>query len=146
MLNDVLTVISSRARPYRVYAAIVALSLAAAILSSAWPVMGQGADEGVPAKPVGLTGTVASGAVSLSWDDPGDASITGYQVLRRNPVVDEPGEFHTIIDDNGAADTSYNDTTVSGGTRYVYRVRAAQLCGPEPHERLLQGRCPGSRP
>ena len=69
----------------------------------------------MPAKPTGLTGTVSSEAVSLSWNDPGDASITGYQVLRRNPEVDAKGVFQTIADDTGSADTSYADTTVAGG-------------------------------
>ena len=35
-----------------------------------------------PAKPTGLTGTVAHDLVSLRWNDPGDESITGYQILR----------------------------------------------------------------
>ena len=35
-----------------------------------------------PAKPTGLTATVSHDSVSLTWDDPGDESITGYQMLR----------------------------------------------------------------
>jgi hypothetical protein len=38
-----------------------------------------------PAKPTGLTASPAShDSVTLTWDDPGDDSITGYQVLRRS--------------------------------------------------------------
>ncbi len=146
MLNNALTAISSRAQLYRVYAAIVVLSLVTAILSPAWPVMGQGTDEGVPAKPIGLTGTVSSGAVSLSWDDPGDASITGYQVLRRNPAVDEAGELATIIDDTGAADTSYTDTKVSGDTGYFYRVRARNSAGLSPKSGFFRADVPAPDP
>ena len=34
----------------------------------------------VPAKPTGLTATPGHGQVTLNWDDPKDASITGWQV------------------------------------------------------------------
>ena len=32
-----------------------------------------------PARPTGLTATGGDGSVTLSWDDPGDSSITGYE-------------------------------------------------------------------
>ena len=67
---------------------------------------------------------LAHDSVTLSWADPGDASITGYQVLRRNRHTDAAGVFHVIEDDTGTADTSYTDTTVEPSTEYVYRVLA----------------------
>ena len=79
----------------------------------------------VPAAPTGLTApTVAHDSVTLSWDDPGDSSITGYRVLRRSRATDAPGVFTAIADDTGAADTAYTDTTVAPETKYVYRVKA----------------------
>ena len=59
-----------------------------------------------PAKPTGLTGEVAHDQVSLSWDDADDASITGYQILRRNKAVDDPGIFHIHVESTGSAATS----------------------------------------
>ena len=84
-------------------------------------------EDQVPAKPTGLTGTVSPGEVTLSWDDPGDSIITGYQVLRRNPSTDAKGVFETIA--NSAPGTSYTDTTVSPSTRYFYRVKARNSAG-----------------
>ena len=85
----------------------------------------------VPAQPTGLTATsVSHDGVTLSWDDPSDASITGYQVLRRSRDGDEYGdgqgmaELVAIVDDTGSAATSYADTSVTARTRYVYSVRA----------------------
>ena len=82
-----------------------------------------------PAKPTGLSGTVAHNAVSLSWDDPGDASITSYQILRRNPAVDAPGQFQVYVDDTGSAATTYVDQDVEPDTGYVYRIKARSAAG-----------------
>ena len=38
----------------------------------------------VPAKPIGLNATATHDQVALTWDDPGDYSITGYVILRRH--------------------------------------------------------------
>ena len=41
----------------------------------------------VPEAPQGLTATAfEDGTISLDWDDPGDQTITGYQILRRDPA------------------------------------------------------------
>ena len=83
----------------------------------------------LPARPQGLTGTVAHDAVSLTWDDPGDASITGYQILRRNRDVDAQGQFRVHVDDTGSAATSYVDRDVAPETRYGYRIMARSAGG-----------------
>ena len=44
-----------------------------------------------PARPT--VDAVSHDSVSISWSDPGDSSISGYQVLRRNPVIHDPGHF-----------------------------------------------------
>ena len=61
--------------------------------------------------------------------DPGDSSITDYQVLRRNPAIHDPGVFGVIEDDTGSSDTSYEDTDVTPETSYVYRVKARNAHG-----------------
>ena len=77
-----------------------------------------------PAGPTGLTGTVKHDRVSLTWADPQDDSITGYQILRRNRDTDATGDFDILVEDTGSADTAYTDTAVESGTRYGYRVKA----------------------
>ena len=82
-----------------------------------------------PAKPTGLTGTVSYNAVSLSWDDLGDASVTGYQVLRRDRALHEQGVFLVHVDDTGNTGTMYIDTDVEPSVRYVYRIKARNASG-----------------
>ena len=83
----------------------------------------------LPAKPTGLTGTVSYNAVSLSWDDLGDASVTGYQVLRRDRALHEQGVFLVHVDDTGSASPEYVDRDVALGVRYVYRIKARNAAG-----------------
>ena len=91
-------------------------------------VMAQEPEPQPPAKPQGLNGTVKHNQVSLSWDDPEDESITGYQVLRRDRS-DEDSEFSVLAADTGSADTTYTDADVAAGERYAYRVRARNANG-----------------
>ena len=88
----------------------------------------QGAE--VPATPSRPTiESVAYNSVTIAWNDPADSSITGYQVLRRNPAIHDSGVFDVIEDDTGSSDTSYTDTTVSPETTYRYRVKARNAHG-----------------
>ena len=94
------------------------------------------AQASVPAAPTGLTATTVShDSITLSWDDPGDSSITGHQVLRRSRDGDEYGdgrgaaEFVAVVDDTGSSATTYTDTSVTARTRYVYRVKARNSHG-----------------
>ena len=73
--------------------------------------------------------SVAHNSVTIAWNDPEDSSITGYQVLRRNPAIHASRVFEVIEDDTGSADTSYEDTTVLPETTYRYRVKARNAHG-----------------
>ena len=86
-----------------------------------------GAKPATPSRPT--IESVAHNSVTIAWDDPGDASITGYQVLRRNPAIHDSGVFDVIEDDTGSSDTSYTDTTVAPETTYRYRVKARNAHG-----------------
>ena len=61
------------------------------------------------------------GSVTLSWDDAGDESITGYQILRRRPTM---GENTLVVfgEDTGSTATTFTDTDVTAGIWHVYRV------------------------
>ena len=89
-----------------------------------------------PDKPRGLEATTAShNSVTLTWDDPGDDSITGYVILRRIPGVDPEGHFDELVADTGTAATSYTDNTVSAETRYTYRIKAINGAGTSERSR-----------
>ena len=90
----------------------------------------------VPSLPTGLAVSSAShDSVALAWDDPGDATIESYQVLRRSRDGSVYGdglgalEFVVIVDDTGSAATTYTDTSVTPCTRYVYRIKARNAQG-----------------
>ncbi|MCY3913922.1 MAG: cadherin domain-containing protein [Chloroflexi bacterium] len=82
-----------------------------------------------PAKPTNLTATVnPAGSITLSWDDPDDASITGYQILRRRPTEGEK-ELLVYVENTGSSATTYTDTSVTDGVRHVYRIKAINAIG-----------------
>ena len=82
-----------------------------------------------PGQPTGLTGSAAHDAITLTWDDPGDDSITGYMILRRNRDADEQGHFDELMADTGSAAATYTDNTVAAETRYTYRIKAINQHG-----------------
>ena len=46
----------------------------------------------------------------LTWDDPGDDTITGHVILRRDKAKHEEGTFETVEADTGSPATTYTDT------------------------------------
>ena len=88
-----------------------------------------------PDKPTGLEATESDGQVVLTWDDPGDDSITGYVILRRIPGVDPEGHFDVLVANTGTAATTYTDDTVSAETRYTYRIKAINGAGTSERSR-----------
>ena len=90
-----------------------------------------------PAKPRGLDATATHDSVTLTWDDPGDDSITGYVILRRIPGVDPEGHFDVLVADTGTAATTYTDDTVSAETRYTYRIKAINGVGTSERSRWV---------
>ena len=112
-------------------AAIAALAVAMALLFS--PVQAQ--DGSAPAKPTGLYATATHDQVVLTWDDPGDASITGYVILRRVRENDTGGNFSELVPNTGSAATTYTDSTVAASTTYTYRIKAINEHGVSERSR-----------
>ena len=81
-----------------------------------------------PAKPTGLITAASHDNVLLSWTDPGDDTIIGYQVLRGPNAAN----LTVLIDDTGNANTSHTDDTVEAETTYLYAVRARNAHGLGP--------------
>ena len=83
----------------------------------------------LPAKPTGLNTAASHDSVLLSWTDPDDDTITGYQILRG----DDADSLAVLLDDTESAGTSYTDSNVAAETTYLYAVRArkAHRLGPQ---------------
>ena len=121
-------------------AAIAALALAMTLLFS--PVQAQ--EGSAPDKPTGLSATATHDQVVLTWDDPGDASITGYVILRRVRVNNTGGEFSELVADTGTAATTYTDATVKANTTYTYRIKATNEHGVSERSRWLHINVPAA--
>ena len=113
------------------FAAIAALALAMALLFSTV----QAQEGSAPDKPTGLSATATHDSVVLTWDDPGDDTITGYVILRRVRVNDTGGEFSELVADTGTAATTYTDDSVKANTTYTYRIKATNEHGVSERSR-----------
>lgn len=78
-----------------------------------------------PAAPVLASAVAGAGGISLTWTQPsgGDAP-TGYRVYRGTG-----GGSMAFVAAVGAANRSYTDTSVAGGTTYSYAVTAVNAAG-----------------
>ena len=73
--------------------------------------------------------------MDLTWNDPGNDSITGYVILRRLRHDDPSGYFYELVADTGTASTSYTDDTVRANTHYTYRIKAINGAGTSERSR-----------
>ena len=66
-----------------------------------------------------------AGHIVLNWEAPSEdaESVTGYEILRRRPLQNEQ-TLLSYVADTGSTATTYTDTAVEPGVRYVYRVVA----------------------
>ena len=71
-----------------------------------------------PAAPGNLSAAASDGQVTLSWNDPGNDTITKYQYNT------DGGTNYTDIAGSGATTTSYNVSSLTNGTQYTFAVRA----------------------
>ena len=85
-------------------------------------------EDTTPAAPSFINTAVSEGQVLLSWFDPSDDSITGYQILR-GP---DAGNLVVIEDDTGSSSTSYTDTAPPAGQTHTYGVKARNSAGLGP--------------
>ena len=95
----------------------------------------RGEPDSAPAKPTGLSATATHDAITLTWDDPGDDSITGYVILRRLRYDDPKGHFDELVADTGTAAATYTDDTVKAETSYTYRIKAINRAGTSVRSR-----------
>ena len=114
----------NRARTLLFPLSLLALALVFTFVSLV-PAFAQ-SDEEKSLAPSNLSVSLVDNKVTLTWDAPSaDAdSVAGYQILRRNPKVDDKGVFHTVENNTESTATNYVDTTVEAGEKYFYRVKA----------------------
>ena len=84
-------------------------------------------DSPPPSAPAGLNAAGGDGSVALSWDDPSDSSITGYQYRMRWAGV--AWSAWTAIPNSDSSTTSYTLNGLDNGTEYRFRLRAANGAG-----------------
>ena len=73
-----------------------------------------------PAAPTGLIAVADGTGISLVWDPNGEGDLAGYVVLRGNA----PDATLQRLTAGPVEATAYQDTGVTPGERYVYRVQA----------------------
>lgn len=86
-----------------------------------------------PAAPTGVAATGGSGSITLSWDDPGDPSITGYEYIVNHNATGT-GNFtgwspDRPIPGSGAHTTSHTFTGLTPGREYRYYLKAVNGAG-----------------
>ena len=100
----------------------------------------EGRSTSVPAKPTGISYGASYNNVLLLWTDPGDDSITGYQILR-GPDADS---LAVLTEDTGSTDASYSDDTVEAETTYAYAIRARNANGLSPQSDAATANTPAA--
>ena len=80
----------------------------------------------VPAAPTNLTAAPGDGEVDLSWDDPGNDTITGYEYSA------DGGANYAGIPDSNKDTTAYTVIGLTNGTTHTLAVRAVNGSGNGP--------------
>ena len=80
----------------------------------------------LPTAPTGLAATPGNGQVELSWDNPGNITITEYQYST------DGGTNFIQIPGSDRGTTAYTITGLSGDTLYTFAVRAKNFSGEAP--------------
>ena len=86
-----------------------------------------------PAAPTGLTATAGDGSVALAWNDPADATVTGYQyqVNHNDTATGNLSGWSSwqSIANSDADTTAHTLTGLSNGKEYRYKLRAVNSAG-----------------
>ena len=87
-----------------------------------------------PAAPTGLAASAGVASVTLTWNDPGDSSITHYE-YNVNHNATGTGNLTgwsawETVPGSGASTTSHTFTGLAGGREYRYHLRAVNGNGP----------------
>ena len=84
----------------------------------------------LPSKPTGLTATSGNTQAALTWDDPSDSAVTGYDYLlhreaaKLTPIdgaADDQFGWSVAVDGNTAVVSTYRDDNVKGAVYVLIR-------------------------
>ena len=81
----------------------------------------------VPGMPSGFTASAGDSEVRLTWNDPGDATITRWQY--RSAMSSGQSGGWTEIGNSGHETVSYTVTSLDNGREYYFQVRAVNSSG-----------------
>ena len=103
----------------------------------------EGEFKSVPRGPLAAPRNLAAasagdGEIALSWDDPSDITITGYQYRYRNPSDSDWNPDWTDISGSGATTTSHSLPGLTNNVLYTLEVRAARGVTGGPSARVTQ--------
>ena len=91
---------------------------------------------GVLAAPVNLSATSAGdGEIALSWDDPSDATLTGYQYRYMNTSDSDWNPDWTRMSGSGATTTARTLSGLTNNLLYTIELRAVRGNTPSPAAR-----------
>ena len=93
-----------------------------------------------PSAPTGLTAVPSHDRVTLSWNEPQDSSITGYQIWRGADAA----SLASIKADTGNTLVSYVDDTVTAETIYHYAILALNPNGPGAQSATVSATTPAT--
>ncbi|MBI2833944.1 MAG: hypothetical protein HYX76_05900 [Acidobacteria bacterium] len=79
-----------------------------------------------PVAPASLAAVASQGAISLIWEPNDNGDLAGYLVLR----AEAPGDTLQPVTSSPVRETTYRDTGVTPGVRYVYAVVAVDTAVP----------------
>ena len=108
-----------------IVAAVVVAFCAAAGAALAIPAHAQSLEN--PARPSNLAATSTLTTVTLTWDDPGDSTITGYKILSR--ITATESVLTILVSDTGSAGTSYTVRGLEPDATYQFAVLAVNNAG-----------------
>ena len=85
-----------------------------------------------PAAPAGLSAQAGNRQVTLSWTNPNNAEISGYQYRQSTDGGTNWSPDWTDIPGSGASTTSYTVGSLNNGQAYTFQVRAVADQGATP--------------
>ena len=121
---------------FRGLALVAAMALVILLSGSSGQLTTSAQSDDAPAQPSGLSALAGDTQVKLSWNYPGNASITGYQYQQ---TVGDFGADWAAILDSDAMTTSHIVTGLTNLTSYNFRVRAVNTNGASDPSDSVEG-------
>ena len=111
----------------KVMVAVAVVTLCVAVGATlAIPVYAQSLGE-IPRPPSNLAAASTADTVTLTWDDPGDGTITGYKIFSRATATQS--YLAVLVPDTGSSGTTYTVRGLEPDTEYQFAAQAINGVG-----------------